>query len=129
MGIRSRKQDVKSVHEHVWENSRDNSEMRCLCGKIQVSLNEYERRKNVWTGYYYKVSLSTSYKRFCEQRKALLGGDLVKVKKLALEAKHELENRKELIEKPHFPDPSITNIYVVKSLEEEIFNIGGVSNE
>jgi len=102
--------------------SYDNSEMKCECGKIQISSIENQRRISVWNDYCHKVSLSRACKRFYEQREALKGGNLNKVKELALEAKEDLLHKKDWIAKPNFPDPQISKCYEVSCPSKNVIN-------
>lgn len=105
-------------HEHSWYKGSDLSEMKCVCGGVLISAGEFERRKQAWKDYFDKVHESRAYLRFKEQKEALLKGDLATVKRLAAEAKEDLNSKTDWIEKPHFPDTDWQHYYVTSDGQE-----------
>jgi len=105
---RSRKEE-KEIHIHNWRPGFDDSEEKCECGIIKVSMQEYERRRNVWEEYYLKVKGSPSYIRFVEMMTAIKSKNLGEVSKLKIECQKAIEERNFPVKKdrPRFPDPLI----------------------
>ena len=111
------KSEEKEAHQHSWFTGSDESHQLCSCGCVLVSGIEWKRRKQEWDNYYKSVRDTNSYKRFFIQKEAYSKGDMVTVKKLAEEARKELEEkcilvkgeweekREMWLEKPHYPDP------------------------
>lgn len=94
MGIRSKKEDKPKPPKY----------------QDYISLQEYNLRKKAWDEYYPKVKTSKTFLRYQEIRKALVKGDMTTVKRLANEAKRDMEDGT-TDNKPPFPDPYIERFY------------------
>ena len=117
----------KEEHHHQWVSSQNLSEKICSCGCVLISEQEFERRKKEWLDYFKLVDDSHAYKRFQQQMIAFDLGDVQFVKGCAEQARRDLVNKTDWIPKPHFPDPTTWQKYILEEnlmIEaKKIFNV------